>query len=52
MNIATLKKDFIAIITIFLVLFAVTYCTNVIEREAGLTIVYSNDVLGETEPCG
>ena len=52
MNIATLRKDFIAIITIFLILFAVTYCTNITKHAAKFTIVYSNDVLGETEPCG
>jgi hypothetical protein len=27
-------------------------CTNIVSKGSDFTIVYSNDVLGETEPCG
>ena len=52
MNLAAIRKDIIVVVTILLVLFGVTYCAKVKKHEAGFTIVYSNDVLGETEPCG
>ena len=52
MNLAALRKDVIAVVTILLALFGVTYCTKTVKHEAKFTIVYSNDVLGETEPCG
>ena len=52
MNIAALRKDVIAVLTILIALFGLTYCTKMGRHEAKFTIVYSNDVLGETEPCG
>jgi hypothetical protein len=40
------------ILAIFFVFLGVTYCKNYTASPADFTIVYSNDVLGETEPCG
>ncbi|GEM_PF-4408881 len=52
MNFAALRKDFVVVLTILLALFGVTYCAKVKKHETKFSIVYSNDVLGETEPCG
>lgn len=52
MNLSAIRRDVIAVVTILLVLFGVTYCAKMNKHEVEFTIVYSNDVLGETEPCG
>lgn len=52
MNNAALRKDVIAVVTILIALFGVTYCAKMAKHETKFTIIYSNDVLGETEPCG
>jgi hypothetical protein len=52
MNIAVLRKDVIVVLTILIAFFGVTYCAKIGGHEAKFTILYSNDVLGETEPCG
>ncbi|MBN1572243.1 MAG: hypothetical protein JW984_03485 [Deltaproteobacteria bacterium] len=52
MNLAAIRKDVIVVVAILLALFGVTHCSKLTKHEANFTIVYSNDVLGETEPCG
>jgi hypothetical protein len=40
-------------VALLLVLTAVTYCTRTQAPDAAsFVIVYSNDMLGEVEPCG
>jgi hypothetical protein len=48
----TLWRNLIIIMAIFLVFFSVTYCKNYASSPASFTVVYSNDVIGEVEPCG
>ena len=49
----TLTKDLMIMAALLLVLTAVTYCTQPQTPDAAsFVIVYSNDMLGETEPCG
>ena len=46
-------KDLMIMLALLLVLTAVTYCTRPHTPDAAsFVIVYSNDMLGETEPCG
>jgi hypothetical protein len=40
------------ILVIFFIFMGVTYCKNYTPSPADFTIVYSNDLLGEIEPCG
>jgi len=49
----TFAKDLMVMAALLLVLTAVTYCTRPHTPDAAsFVIVYSNDMLGETEPCG
>jgi hypothetical protein len=52
MNPSAIRKDIIAVVAILLALFGVTYCSKITKHEAEFSIIYSNDVMGETEPCG
>jgi len=46
-------KDLMIMAALLLVLMTVTYCTRPQTPDAAsFVIVYSNDMLGETEPCG
>ena len=46
-------KDLSVMAALLLVLMTVTYCTRPHTPDAAsFVIVYSNDLLGETEPCG
>jgi hypothetical protein len=40
------------LIAIYLVFLGVSYCGSYTPAPADFTIIYSNDLLGETEPCG
>jgi len=47
------SKDLLIMATLLLLLLGVTYCTRTYTPDAAsFVIVYSNDMLGETEPCG
>jgi len=49
----TLRPNIAIILAIFFVFLGVSYCKNYTPSSpADFTIVYSNDLLGETEPCG
>ncbi|MBN1883579.1 MAG: hypothetical protein JW885_15535 [Deltaproteobacteria bacterium] len=49
----TFTKDLMIMAALLLVLSAVTYCTRPQDPDAAsFTIIYSNDMLGEVEPCG
>jgi hypothetical protein len=48
----TLRPNIAIILAIFFVFLGVSYCKNYTPSPADFTIVYSNDLLGETEPCG
>ena len=48
----TLRPNIVTILAIFFVFLGVSYCKNYTPSPADFTIVYSNDLLGETEPCG
>ena len=45
-------RDLTFVVVLMLVLSGVTYCKKVAPNKADFTIIYSNDFLGETEPCG
>ena len=45
-------RDLTFVVVLMLVLSGVTYCKKVAYNKADFTIIYSNDSLGETEPCG
>ena len=46
-------KDLMIMAALLFVLTAVTYCTRVQTPDAAsFVILYSNDMLGEIEPCG
>jgi hypothetical protein len=47
------SKDLLVMAALLLLLLGVTYCTRIHTPDAAsFVIVYSNDMLGETEPCG
>jgi len=46
------RPNIIIILAIFFVFLGVSYCKNYTPSPADFTVVYSNDLLGETEPCG
>lgn len=48
----TLWRNIAVILAILLVFLGVTYCKSYTSSKADFTVVFSNDVLGETEPCG
>ena len=48
----TLRPNIVTILAIFFVFLGVSYCKNYTPSPADFTIIYSNDLLGETEPCG
>ncbi len=49
----TLRPNIAIILAIFFVFLGVSYCKNYTPSSpADFTIIYSNDLLGETEPCG
>lgn len=47
-----LVRDLIFVVVLMLILSGVTFCKKVASDKADFTIIYSNDLLGETEPCG
>ena len=47
-----LRPNITIVLVIFLISLGVSYCENYTPPAADFTIVYSSDVLGETEPCG
>ncbi len=47
-----LVRDLTFVVLLILVLSCVTYCKREASDKSNFTIIYSNDVLGETEPCG
>jgi hypothetical protein len=48
----TIWRNVMIVLAIFFVFLGVTYCKSYTPAKADFTVVYSNDVLGETEPCG
>ena len=48
----TIRPNIAVILAIFFVFLGVSYCKNYTPSPADFTIIYSNDLLGETEPCG
>ncbi len=49
----SLRSNIVIVLALFFVFMGVSYCKNYSPSSpADFTIVYSNDVLGETEPCG
>ncbi len=48
----SIRPNVVVILAIFFVFLGVSYCKNYTPAPADFTIVYSNDLLGETEPCG
>lgn len=48
----SIRPNVAVILAIFFVFMGVSYCKNYTPSPADFTIVYSNDLLGETEPCG
>ncbi len=49
----SIRPNVVVILAIFFVFLGVSYCKNYTPSSpAAFTIVYSNDLLGETEPCG
>jgi uncharacterized protein YceK len=48
----TLWQNVAIILAILLVLAGITSCSRHVAPKAEFTVIYSNDVLGETEPCG
>ena len=48
----TLRPNIAIVLALFFIFIGVSYCDNYTPPAADFTIVYSNDVLGVTEPCG
>jgi hypothetical protein len=48
----TLRPNIAIIVALFFIFIGVSYCKNYTPPAADFTIIYSNDLLGETEPCG
>ncbi len=48
----TIRPNIAIVLMIFFIFMGVSYCKNYTPPAADFTIVYSNDVLGETAPCG
>ena len=47
-----LFRDLTFVVLLMLLLFGLTYCKREAASKSDFTIIYSNDVFGETEPCG
>jgi len=46
------RSDLLILFAILFILFGVTYCKHGSLEKNAFTVIYSNDVLGESEPCG
>lgn len=47
-----LFRDLTFVVLLMLLLFGLTYCKREATNKSDFTVIYSNDVFGETEPCG
>jgi len=48
----TFWQNALIVMAVFFVFLGVTYCKSYTSSKSDFTIIYSNDVIGETEPCG
>ena len=47
-----LVRDLTFVVLLMLLLFGLTHCRREAANKSDFTIIYSNDVYGQAEPCG